>query len=81
MPVISATQGSTMRRATAQAGPGTKQDPISKKKYKKAGTVTQVVEYLPSKCKALNLNHSTTKQKQNQKTLEGFWFMRCWFMT
>jgi ribosomal protein L15E len=35
MPVIPATQGSTVRRATVQAGPGTKQDPNLKKKKPK----------------------------------------------
>jgi hypothetical protein len=48
----------------------------SQPKTKRAARVTQVIECLPSKCKALNPNPSTTKTKQksqNQKikTLAG----------
>jgi hypothetical protein len=40
------------------------QDHISKiTKGKRAGGITQVIECMPSKCKALNSNPSTLKKK------------------
>jgi hypothetical protein len=47
---------------TVQARMSKKQDPISKiTRAKRADGMTKVVEHLPSKCKALNSNSSTTK--------------------
>jgi hypothetical protein len=44
------------------------QDPIWKKtKSKRSGFVAEVVESLPSKCKALSSNPSTTKKKKKKK--------------
>jgi hypothetical protein len=44
-------------------------DPISKKpSHKGAGGVAQVVECLPSKCKALSSNHSTSKKKKKRES-------------
>jgi hypothetical protein len=62
--------GSTNRRITVQAGPGIKQDPISKiTNTKRAGVVTQVGECLPSNHKALSSITSTfKKQKTKDKT-------------
>jgi hypothetical protein len=43
-------------------------DLISKvTKSKKAGGIAQVVEYLPSKCKALNSKPSIDKNKNREK--------------
>jgi hypothetical protein len=45
------------RRITVQANLGKKQDPI----LKRSGGMVEMVEHLPSKCKALISNPSTTK--------------------
>jgi hypothetical protein len=37
---------------------------------KRAGNVAQMVKHLPSRCKALSSNLSTTKKKKNMKTGE-----------
>jgi dihydroxyacid dehydratase/phosphogluconate dehydratase len=48
-----------------QAGLGKKLDPMSKiTRVKRAGGVTQVIEYLPSKNKILSSNPSTTQKKK-----------------
>jgi hypothetical protein len=44
-----------------QAGPGINMRPYSKESY--AGRVVQVIEYLPSKCKALSSNPVLQKKK------------------
>jgi hypothetical protein len=36
-------------------------------KSKRVDGITQVVEHLPDKCKALNLNPSTAKKKKKKK--------------
>jgi hypothetical protein len=55
MPVIPAMMENTNRRITVQAGLGIKQDAVSKtNNTKRAGGVTQVVEYLPSNHKGSN---------------------------
>jgi hypothetical protein len=54
---------------------GIKQDPVSKMTSEKgAGVMAPVVEYMPGKSKALNLNPSTTKKiiKRNLNTKEEF---------
>jgi hypothetical protein len=33
----------------------------------RAGSMAQMVEYLPSKCEALSSNHSTIKKKKKRK--------------
>jgi hypothetical protein len=48
------------RRIEVQVRPG---QPYLKIKTKSAGDMAQVVECLPSKCKALNSNTSTAKKK------------------
>jgi hypothetical protein len=59
---------SIRRRITDQVGQGINMRPYSKNNYRKrAGSIGQVVEYLPSKCKALSLTSSTAKQNKNQK--------------
>jgi hypothetical protein len=65
MPVISATQRSTNGRIPVWDSLGIKQEPISEiTKAKRAGGVIQMVEHLPSKCRAL---HSTPRpEKQNE---------------
>jgi hypothetical protein len=53
--VIPSYTGNTNRRIVVQAGPGIKQDPISKiTNTKKAGNMVQKVEYLPNKHQALS---------------------------
>jgi hypothetical protein len=64
-PVILATLGCTNRRTVFKASLGRNQDPISKKKEKRAGRVAQVVECLPSKGKPLSSIPRTTKNKNN----------------
>jgi hypothetical protein len=51
------------------ASPGIKVRLYLKNNYKKrAGSMTQVIEHLPSKHKALSSNPSTEKNKQQQET-------------
>jgi hypothetical protein len=64
MPVILAMQGSTSRKNEIQVGLGLKQDAISKITKAKSWGVAQVVEHLPSKCKALSSSPSTEKKKK-----------------
>jgi hypothetical protein len=46
--------------------PSIKKDPILKiTKIKRADGMTQVIEHLPSKCKALSSNFITTKKKKS----------------
>jgi hypothetical protein len=57
-------QGSTNRRMAVKAGPGIKQDPISKTtNVKRASRVPQGVECLPCKREALSSNPSDAKIK------------------
>jgi hypothetical protein len=55
--------GGIGKRMVAQASPGQKHKTLCKKyiRTKKGGDVAPVVEYVPSTCKALSLNPSTTK--------------------
>jgi hypothetical protein len=47
-----------------------KQDPISKITNKKrAGRVSQVVEYLPSKCETLSSTHSSQGKKRKKEMI------------
>jgi hypothetical protein len=56
-------KGSLRKRITVQADLGINTRPYLKNnKTKRAGGVTQVVEYLPSKCKVLSSNPSTKKK-------------------
>jgi hypothetical protein len=56
--------GNENRRISVQAGLGKNEDPVSKiTRAKKAGCMAHIVEHLPSKCKTLSSNHSTTKKK------------------
>jgi hypothetical protein len=51
-----------------QTSLGKKRDPISKiTRAKRAGGVAQVVEPLPSKCKALSSNPKTKKKKKKER--------------
>jgi hypothetical protein len=55
-------------RIMVQTSLGKKRDPISKiTRAKRAGGVAQVVEPLPSKCKALSSNPKTKKKKKKKK--------------
>jgi hypothetical protein len=64
-PVIPETVESIKQEDCSPDLPGQKQDPISKiTRVKRAGGVVQVVEYLPSKHKALNSYPSNTKKKK-----------------
>jgi hypothetical protein len=63
-PVIPATAESINRRIIVQAHPGKKRDPISKvTTAKQAGSMTQALKYMSSKCKALSSNPSTASPK------------------
>jgi hypothetical protein len=56
--------GSINRRIEVQAGPSKKQNPVSEiTKAKRAGSVAQVVEFLPSKLKSLSSNPELQKNK------------------
>jgi hypothetical protein len=60
-------KGSLRKRITVQADLGINTRPYLKNnKTKRAGGVTQVVEYLPSKCKVLSSNPSTKKKRQSE---------------
>jgi hypothetical protein len=43
------------------------QGPVSKITAKRAGGMVQVVEFMPSKCNALDSNPNTIKNKQTNK--------------
>jgi hypothetical protein len=59
-----ATRGSINRRSAVQAGLGIESNAIPRiTKEKKDGCIAQMVEYLLSKCKALNSSPSTAKIK------------------
>jgi hypothetical protein len=48
------------------------QDPLQKiTRAKKDGTMAQVLEHLPSKCKALNLHHKEKKNWGLKRVEEG----------
>jgi hypothetical protein len=60
-------------RVQSKAGPGKKQETLSKKKAKKGWSIAFVLEQLPSKHEALSLNSSTApspKQKGWQVLLK-----------
>jgi hypothetical protein len=68
-PVILATQEEEVRRIVVQSQPGKiVHETISQKNptQKRAGGVTQVVEHLPSKHKALSSNPSIAKKKKKK---------------
>jgi hypothetical protein len=54
--------GGTGKRIEVQEQPGKNASPYLKNKAKTAGGMAQVVEYLPSKCKALNSTPKTLKK-------------------
>jgi hypothetical protein len=57
-------------RIVIQACPGIKQGPISKiTKTKRAGSIAQVIEFLPSKHKAQSSNASITEEKKIEEML------------
>jgi hypothetical protein len=64
MPVILATQEAEIRKIMVWSQPREIVHEILSRKtqHKNTNGVSQVVEYLPSKCEALNSNPSTTPQ-------------------
>jgi hypothetical protein len=52
------------RRIIVLAGRGIKERPYLKNKAKRVGSVAQVVEHLPSKCKAVSSNPCTRGKKK-----------------
>jgi hypothetical protein len=65
MPVILATQEAEIRRIVVQSQPGVNDYETLSQKHptqKRAGEVAQVIQHLPSKCKALNSSPSTAKK-------------------
>jgi hypothetical protein len=57
--------GSINKRMEVHAGLSPEQNPISKiTRAKRDGSVVQALEYLPSKCEALNSNPSTKIKRQ-----------------
>jgi hypothetical protein len=74
MPVILATQEAEIRRITVQSYPRQTVHENLSQKYltqKRADRVTQVVEYLHSKCEALISNSSVTKKKKVHRSGSG----------
>jgi hypothetical protein len=70
MPIILATQEAEIRKIEVQGQPWQIVCETLSQKYptqKRAGGVAQVLERLPSKCKTLSLNSSTTKKKWSWK--------------
>jgi hypothetical protein len=63
-----------------QASLGKKQVSISKMiRVKIVGGLAQEVHHLPSKCKALSSNCTTTKRKRNPQKGIKFYRARSWF--
>jgi hypothetical protein len=58
-------------RIMVQTSLGKKRDPhLQNNQSKRAGGVAQVVEHLPSKCKALSSNPKTKKSKRNKRKIK-----------
>jgi hypothetical protein len=71
MPVIPATPEAEVGGSRSEATPGQNLETLSEKqtKSKKTEGVDQVVECLPSKCKALNSIPSTTKKEKTKQNI------------
>jgi hypothetical protein len=68
MPVNLLTWESTNRRIKVQGDPGIKVIPVSTiTTVRRAGGLAQVLEYLPSKCKALSSIPSMERRKERRK--------------
>jgi hypothetical protein len=64
-------QGNTNRRIVVQTSPGIKQDPISKlNNAKRAGRVSQGVEYLLNKYEAPGSTPSTASHRKKFKIIQ-----------
>jgi hypothetical protein len=72
MPVITATVGSVKKKDQGPGQPGQKARPyLQHNRREKAGAMAQAVKHLPSKCKALSSNPSTTIPTKKESWVRG----------